>query len=134
MANRRLEPWEIDLVRNVDDKAVRDLVADLRNYNPSPSMGKAAKVKLEGVGVVQTGDDGVKHRPMNPSQNGWTEAKPIRDWRPPGEAVVNAMLDAEDKAWREDRQRQARLRREAEEQEIRELEAKLNPEPKGPEK
>ena len=33
-----------DLIRNVGDKAVRDIVNDFRNYNPHPAQDPSARV------------------------------------------------------------------------------------------
>jgi hypothetical protein len=125
MGNRRLEEFERDLVANVGDKAVRDIVNDFRNYQVGPSAGPAHKVRLEGVGVVQTGDDGVKHRPPNTS-SGWSEPKSIDSWKPPGLSIMDAMLDQQDAI---DRAARARELAEAARhlRELAEAEAKLAP-------
>jgi hypothetical protein len=94
MAERRLEDYEKDLIANVGDKAVRDIVNDFKNYNPSPSMGKAAKVRLEGAGRVIDGDD-VK-RGTTGSNNGWQEAPSTSNWRPPGLSHMDRMMDEAD--------------------------------------
>jgi hypothetical protein len=97
MGDNQLPPWAVDLVRNVGDKAVRDIVNDFKSYNPSPSMGAAAKVKLEGVGVVQTGTDGAAHTPHRETpSNGWQEAPKVDSWKPNGIDIIDAMCSAQD--------------------------------------
>jgi hypothetical protein len=91
MAERRLEEWERDLVRNVDDKAVRDLVSDFKNYS-QPTQGKAAKVTVTGAGTVVTGTDGAAHTPYR----GWSEPPKVDAWKPPGLSHMDAMLDQQD--------------------------------------
>jgi hypothetical protein len=97
---RRLEEYEADLVRAVNDKMVRDIVRDLGGYNPSPSMGKAAKVTPVGAGRVIDGDD-VKRGTTG--SNGWVTPPQVDSWRPPGEAAMNQLMDAEDAKWRAER-------------------------------
>ena len=90
----QLPEWAHDLVKNVDDKQVRDLVNDFRNYSVGPSQGPAAKVTVQGAGKVVTGDDGPKHRSYG--QGGWVEAPKVDSWRPPGLSVMDAMMDQAD--------------------------------------
>jgi hypothetical protein len=94
MANK-LEEWQRDLVSNVDDRAVRDIVNDLRSYDPSPSMGKAAKVTVQGAGVVKDADPGPAYRPYA-EKGGWVEAPKVDSWRPPGIDTIDAMCSAQD--------------------------------------
>jgi hypothetical protein len=89
----KLEEWQRDLVSNVGDKAVRDLVSDFRNYSIGPSQGPAAKVTVQGAGVVKTGDDGPKYRSF---EGGWVEAPKVDSWRPPGIDAIDAMMDQAD--------------------------------------
>jgi hypothetical protein len=93
---RRLEEFEADLVRNVNDKLVRDLVSDFRNYSVSPGP-PLPKVTVQGAGVVQTGDDGPKHRSFEQGQGGWVKPPRVDDWRPPGEAAMNQLMDQQDR-------------------------------------
>jgi hypothetical protein len=129
----KLPEWAADLARNLGTAELKAIVEDLRGYNASPAMGKAAKVTVQGAGTVTTGTDGAKH---TPASHGWTEAPPLPQ-DPPGWRGVDALLDADDRQWREQRKRDfelARLRGEVERKELSELEAKLNPATKGPQK
>ena len=86
-----------DLIRNVGDKAVRDIVNDFRNYNPHPAQDPSARVSVQGAGVVKTGDVGPQHRPIDASattdRSGWVEAKSIDSWRPPGVDLCDRIAD-----------------------------------------
>jgi hypothetical protein len=90
MANQ-LPEWARDLVQNVDDKAVRDLVSDFRNYS-QPTQGKAAKVTVTGAGTVVTGTDGPKHTPYR----GWQETPKVDAWKPPGIDHLDRLMDQQD--------------------------------------
>jgi hypothetical protein len=92
MAEERLPEWARDLVKNVDDKQVRDLVNDFRNYSVGPSQGPAAKVTVQGAGVVKDADLGPAYRPYA----GWVEAPKVDSWRPPGIDAIDAMCSAQD--------------------------------------
>jgi hypothetical protein len=96
----KLPEWARDLVNNVGDKAVRDIVNDLRSYNPSPSMGAASKVTPVGAGRVIDGDD---VKAGTTGQHGWVTPPQVDNWKPPGEAAMNQILDAEDAKWRAER-------------------------------
>jgi hypothetical protein len=89
----KLPEWARDLVKNVDDKAVRDIVNDLRSYNPSPSQGAAAKVTVQGAGRVIDGDD-VKRGTTG--QHGWVKPPQVDQWKPPGLEAMDAMMDQQD--------------------------------------
>jgi hypothetical protein len=91
----KLEEWQRDLVSNVDDKAVRDLVSDFRNYQVGPSQGPAAKVTVQGAGVVKDADLGPAYRPYV-EQGGWVKPPQVDQWKPPGLSVMDAMLDQAD--------------------------------------
>lgn len=41
--------------------------------------------------------------PAKIGKGGWVEAKPVDDWRPPGQAAMDRMMDQEDAKWRADR-------------------------------
>jgi hypothetical protein len=88
----KLEEWQRDLVSNVGDKAVSDLVSDFRNYSIGPSQGPAAKVTVQGAGVVKDADPGPAYRPYA----GWVEAPKVDQWKPPGLSVMDSMMDAQD--------------------------------------
>ena len=92
MAEERLPEWARDLARNVDDKQVRDLVSDFRNYSVSPGP-PLPKVTVVGAGRVIDGDD-VKRGTTN--SNGWQPAPSIDNWRPPGLSAMDAMMDQAD--------------------------------------
>jgi hypothetical protein len=90
----RMPEWMADLVRNVGDKAVRDIVNDFRSYNPHPTQDPRAKVSVQGAGRVVTGDDGAAHRPLD--RSGWTEPPKVDSWRPPGVEIMDQMMDQQD--------------------------------------
>jgi hypothetical protein len=115
MANQ-LPEWMRDLVQNVDDRLVRDIVNDFRSYDPGPSMGQAAKVIPVDAGKVVTGTDGPAHTP----HRGWQESPRVDSWRPPGEAVMNALLDQQDAL-----DKAKRIRKLAEAAAVRRAEAEL---------
>jgi hypothetical protein len=94
MANRRLEEWQQDLVRNVGTDLVRDIVSDFRSYNPHPTQDPSAKVSAQGAGRAVTGDVGPAHRPMD--RSGWQEPPKIDAWRPPGVEIMDQMMDQQD--------------------------------------
>ena len=96
MANRRLEPWELDLINNVGDRAVRDIVNDFRSYNPHPTQDPSAKVVPQGAGRVVTGDVGPQHRPIAEQGSGWTTPPSIDSWRAPGLEHMDHMMDQQD--------------------------------------
>ena len=86
-----------DLIRNVGDKAVRDIVNDFRNYNPHPAQDPSARVSVQGAGVVKTGGVGPQHRPIDPSATGgWQEAPKVDQWQPPGLKHMDRMMDQQD--------------------------------------
>ena len=86
-----------DLIRNVGDKAVRDIVNDFRNYNPHPAQDPSARVSVQGAGVVKTGGVGPQHRPNDPSATGgWQEAPKFDQWQPPGLKHMDRMMDQQD--------------------------------------
>jgi hypothetical protein len=119
--------WMRPMLDVVDDKLMRQIAEDFRRGPPppGPTLPKATPID---AGRVVTGTDGAAHTP----HRGWSEA-PKLPQDPPGWSGVEALLDAEDRAWREQRQREfklARLRAEVETKEIKELEEKLNPAPK----
>ena len=91
----QLPEWAHDLVKNVDDKQVRDIVSDFRNYSIGPSQGPAAKVTVQGAGVVRDADPGPAYRPFV-EQGGWVKPPQVDSWRPPGEAVMNQLMDQQD--------------------------------------
>jgi hypothetical protein len=99
MTDQKLPPWAVDLVNCVGTDQIKQIVADLRSYNPSPGMGKAATVVPADAGKVVTGTDGAKHLP----RRGWQESPRVDSWRPPGEAAMNRIMDAEDAKWRAER-------------------------------
>jgi hypothetical protein len=116
--------WAKDLQRAVPDSVVKDLVSDFRR-GPPPPGNQVSTVRVMGAGTVIDGDTAPKHR-------GWVET-PALPQNPPGWREVEQLLDAEDRQWKADRQRQAelaRLRAEAERKEIAELQEKLNSAPK----
>jgi hypothetical protein len=127
----RIPEWMEDLVRNVGDKAVRDLVNDFRSYNPHPAQDPSAKVVPQGAGRVVTGDVGPQHRPIAEQGSGWTTPPSIDSWRPPGVDICDQLVDQQDAIDRAERIRQlgeaAALRR-AEEQFLR---GKAEQQPKG---
>ena len=91
MANP-LPEWQRDMARAVDDKLMRDLVNDFRNYSPVPRPeGPAATVRVTSAGAVASGDDGAKHR-----GSGWTEPPSIDSWRAPGLEIMNRLVDEQD--------------------------------------
>jgi hypothetical protein len=106
---RRLEPWELDLINNVGDKAVRDLVNDFRSFDPHRPQDPSAKVSVQGAGVVKTGDVGPQHRPIDTNatnSGGWQEAPKVDAWRPPGVDICDQLVDQQDAIDRAERIRQ----------------------------
>jgi hypothetical protein len=83
-----------DLTRVVEDKLMRDIVNDFRTYNPSPSMGPAAKVTPVDAAPVKTGDVGPQHRPID--RSGWVDPPKVDNWRPPGIELMDRMMDHQD--------------------------------------
>jgi hypothetical protein len=92
MADQKLPPWAVDLIKAVPDDQVRAIVEDLRGYNPSPSMGKAAEVKLQGVGRAYDGDD----MKRTTSSHGWVTPPQVDQWKPPGLEAMDRLVDQQD--------------------------------------
>jgi hypothetical protein len=100
----RLQEWQRDAARAVDDKLMRDIVNDFRTYSPTPrSEGPAETVTPVGAGRVIDGGDGAKHRSW-----GWQDPIPLerRDWA----SMSEQERAARDEEWR----REYAARREAE--------------------
>ncbi|MFB9262834.1 hypothetical protein ACFFWD_06550 [Bradyrhizobium erythrophlei] len=93
--------WQIDMILGgVGDDLMADIVRDFRNGPASlPAMGGAAKVRVEGAPVVR---DAPSHSPGR----GWVEPPAVDDWRPPGQAIMDQMMDAHDAKWRADRKKE----------------------------
>jgi hypothetical protein len=88
----KLPEWARDMTRVVDDKLVKDLVADFRNYKPGPSGGSGpATVVPAGAGKVVTGSDVVAS-----AGTGWSDAPQIKNWKPPGLEIMDRMVDQQD--------------------------------------
>jgi hypothetical protein len=100
MANQLPPEWMMDLARNVDTDQLKAIVKDLRGYNPSPSMGAASKATPVGAGRVIDGDD------VKRGTTGWVKPPQVNDWRPPGEAALNRLMDQEDLNFRAQRIRE----------------------------
>jgi hypothetical protein len=93
MADQKLPPWAVDLVKTVPTDQVRAIVNDLRSYNPSPSQGAAAKVTPVGAGRVIDGDD---VKAGTTGSNGWVKPPQVNDWKPPGLEAMDRMMDQQD--------------------------------------
>jgi hypothetical protein len=75
-----------------DDALLRAIVRDNRT-SVHPAL-QGGKVTVDGAPVVKTVGDG----------RGWSNTTPsIDDWRPPGEKVFDALMNAEDAKWRAER-------------------------------
>ncbi|WP_426410039.1 hypothetical protein [Bradyrhizobium ganzhouense] len=76
-------------------------MAEVIRENRVPStaqLGRAQKVTVGGALPISNG--------VAPGRNGWVEPKGVGDWRPPGQAVADALLDVEDARWRAARKRE----------------------------
>jgi hypothetical protein len=98
---KKLEEWQKDCLRAVDDSLVRDLVSDFRRGPPAPGS-PLPSVKVEGAAPVVTADEGAKHR-------GWAEPRPLAP--PPGSF---ASMSWDERAEEISRRVAARAKREAE--------------------
>jgi hypothetical protein len=66
-----------------EDKLVRDLVADLRVPPSAQAPAPTERVTLAGVPVV------TEYRGAD--QRGWVDPIPTDGWKPPGQAIIDAM-------------------------------------------
>jgi hypothetical protein len=99
MANRRLEEYEADLVRNVNTDLVRAIVEDNRSRPSSGGSMIPNKVTVVGAGKVSTPDYGPKYRAYQPApenRSGWREAPKVDDWKPPGLEIMDRLVDHQD--------------------------------------
>jgi hypothetical protein len=115
--------WVNDLRRVADDKLVKQIAEDFRNYNPSPrsSLSPPATVQVVGAGRVVGGDEA---QPVAGTGSGWADSPQIKDWRAPGIDYVDAMCDAQDRV-----DRAARARELIEAAAIKKAEAELAKQP-----
>jgi hypothetical protein len=95
MANHDLPEWQRDMIRAVDDKTIRAIVKD---HCRSAPAAPPAKVTVQGAVPVMGGP--------TPSKNGWVEAPSIKNWRPPGEAILDKIVDVQDRLDRAQRVRE----------------------------
>ena len=84
--------WVKDLRRVVDDKLMKDIVNDFRNYSPTPRADPSAKVVPVGAGRVIDGSDA----PVASNGTGWVDAPKVDSWKPPGLEHMDRMMDAQD--------------------------------------
>jgi hypothetical protein len=95
----KLPEWQRDLAAAVPDRLVKEIAADFRSYNPHPAQDPAAKVSVQGAGVVKTGDVGPQHRPIDANATntgGWQEPPKVDQWKPPGLEHMDRMMDQQD--------------------------------------
>jgi hypothetical protein len=102
MMAERLQEWQRDMLKAVDDKLMRDIVGDFRSYDPSPGKaGPASTVVPVGSAKAIDGGDGAKHR-----GSGWTEPPSIDNWRAPGLEHMDRLMDQQDRIDRAARARE----------------------------
>jgi hypothetical protein len=93
-----------DLIRNVGDKAVRDIVNDFRNYNPHPAQDPSAKVVPQGAGRVVDGSDAPV---ASTGTGGWVTPPQVDQWKgPPGIEHIDRLVDQADAIDKAERIRQ----------------------------
>jgi hypothetical protein len=85
MANRRLEEWELDLIKAVPGDVLRGLAEDARAHSVILSRGGTSAAK----------DNNEVPRP---NTHGWVEAPSTSKWQADsGIAAVDRLCDAQDK-------------------------------------
>jgi hypothetical protein len=81
-----------DMVAAVPDNLLANIVRDSR-VPPTDGQGPGTKVTVASAGRVVTGNDGA----------GWTNSPKVDDWKPPGLAIMDRMMDQQDAIDRADR-------------------------------
>jgi hypothetical protein len=85
MANRRLEEWELDLIRAVPGDVLRGLAEDARAHSVILSRGGTSATKHD-------------NEVPRPNTHGWVEAPSTSKWQADaGIAAVDRLCDAQDK-------------------------------------
>ena len=82
---RGTTPMVLEMSRAVDDRLLRDLVRDGRRHSPVASCGMLPEPRTS---VTQS-------RPQV-GKGGWIDPPAVRDWRAPGLAVMDRMMDQQD--------------------------------------
>jgi len=85
-----LPEWQKEMSEAVPTAVIRDLVLDARR-SMQPSSMIPSKPAMPSSPAAQT------------SKHGWIEPPQVRDWTPPGQRAIDAMLDAVDAADRAER-------------------------------
>jgi hypothetical protein len=88
MANHDLPEWQLEMMRVVPDKLVREIVADNQRATQRPAS-ILPTVRVDGA--VQ-----VTPTPQPSTNGGWYEPQKIDSWRPPGEHAFNQLMDHQD--------------------------------------
>jgi hypothetical protein len=94
----QMPEWMEDLVRNVGDRAVRDIVNDARRgdiharASAIPGKPPTSTVRPLDAGPVKDGSDA----PVASTGTGWAESPQVNDWKPPGLSIMDRMMDQAD--------------------------------------
>jgi len=89
-----LAPNTLEMSRAVGTDLIRDIVADGRRHSP-----------VQPRGMLPDPQTSVSASRPPIGTNGWIEPATIKDWRPPGLAVMDRMMDAQDAIDRAERTR-----------------------------
>jgi hypothetical protein len=84
--------------QKIEDPLLASIVADNRQNPVTGGLPPAQRVTVSGAPLVTNG------APLD--RGGWYEPKPVDEWRPPGQAIFDQLMDAEDAKDRAARQRQ----------------------------
>jgi hypothetical protein len=87
---RRIEPYELEMVKAVPDKVIRDIVSDARSPSGPSSIAASKKTTFPN----EDGERGT----------GWAKETPIRP--PEGVEWVDRLMDAQDEKDRRERERE----------------------------
>jgi hypothetical protein len=87
------EPWAQRIVEATDDALLRDIVRDNR------------RSVHQGTGIIPDAAHGAGAARPPVGHNGWVEPLPIKDWRPPGQAVMDRLMEQQDALDRAERTR-----------------------------
>jgi hypothetical protein len=87
------EPFAQRMIEGTDDALLRDIVRDNRHS------------VHQGTAIIPDAAHGAGAARPPVGENGWVTPPPMADWRPPGQAVFDRLMDAQDALDRAERTR-----------------------------
>ena len=91
---RRIEPWELEMMKAVPDRVVRDIVSDARSWSGGPSS----------IAATPPSNKTDEDREPQERGTGWLAERPIRP--PEGVEWVDRLVDVQDALDRRERVKQ----------------------------